>query len=110
MLAQILEQTQLLLLMLERTISPLQALAAALLLVSRKPTVEVDEPALEKSELKYPVAEKPPLSPIRISSSSEELMLTPFSKTVMRLTQDGMAVKSISVPEVEVWAFADVSG
>jgi hypothetical protein len=48
--------------------------------------------------------------PSWISKIDEPFVLTPLNITVMRLTHDGIPVKSIDVPDVEATAVPDTIG
>ena len=56
----------------------------------------------------YPLVSMPPLSPSWIWMLLVLFVLTPSNITVMRLTHDGMPVKSIEVPLVDATAVARV--
>lgn len=61
-------------------------------------------------EPKYPLVSIPPESPSWTITTDDPFVLTPLNITVIRLTHDGMPVKSIEVPEVEATAVPETSG
>ena len=74
-------------------------------ILTKKPAVEaavLGVPLLAHSEPAdaYPVVVTEP-APSWIKMSEVPFVLTPLNITVMRLTQDGMLVKSMAVPEVD---------
>lgn len=81
--------------------------AAIVLFKRRNPTVETVPLGEELNVFacdKYPVVSTPPLSPNRTIMLLVPFVLTPLNITVIRLTQEGMPVKSIEVPDVEATA------
>jgi hypothetical protein len=70
--------------------------------------VDASAPFVDDVEM-YPVVSTPPESPICNHGDVDPTVLTPLSDTVIRLTHDGIPVKSLNVPEVVACAVPSVS-
>lgn len=89
-------------------------LLAALFKFDTKPEVydapTTEAPAMRPEKQIYPVVSMPPESPNCICGKEVPFVLTPLNITVIRLTHDGIDVKSIDVPDVDATAVPDTIG
>jgi hypothetical protein len=82
-------------------ITPVKTNAATPTAFKINPAVLDVSLVLLPAPLTYPVTTTPPEVPSCIKKGLVALPLTPLNITVMRLTHDGMLVKSILVPDVD---------